>query len=119
MDFVEAEGDTIDAAIDHALELLGVGREKITIDIISEGRKGILGFGAQKAKIRAALRKSRSVLTRPSEAPPAVIELSNRPRRYHRCRRKSQSRPGRDPQADGIRRHSGAKSGPEPRRNDS
>jgi predicted RNA-binding protein Jag len=35
MDFVEAEGDTIDAAIDHALELLGVGREKITIDIIS------------------------------------------------------------------------------------
>ena len=58
MDFVEAEGDTIDAAIDHALELLGVGREKITIDIISEGRKGILGFGAQKAKIRAALCKS-------------------------------------------------------------
>jgi spoIIIJ-associated protein len=79
MDFVEAEGDTIDAAIDHALELLGVGREKITIDIISEGRKGILGFGAQKAKIRAALRKSPIGADTPAEAPPAVIDLSSAP----------------------------------------
>lgn len=57
MDFVETEGDNIDAAIENALKALGVEREKITIDIISEGRKGILGFGAQKAKIRASLRK--------------------------------------------------------------
>jgi len=58
MDFVETEGDTIDAAIDNALKLLGVGRDKITIDIIAEGRKGILGFGSQKARVRAELRKS-------------------------------------------------------------
>ncbi len=58
MDFVESEGDTIDAAIENALKLLGVPRDKVTVDIISEGRKGILGFGAQKAKVRAALRKS-------------------------------------------------------------
>jgi len=57
MDFVETEGDNIDAAIESALKALGVGREKITVDIISEGRKGILGFGAQKAKIRASLRR--------------------------------------------------------------
>jgi spoIIIJ-associated protein len=50
MDFVETEGDTIDAAIDNALKLLGVTRDKVTVDILSEGRKGILGFGAQKAK---------------------------------------------------------------------
>src|SRR5262245_58951475 len=58
MDFVETEGDSIDDAIDKALKLLGVAREKITVDILAEGRKGILGFGSQKAKIRAALRKS-------------------------------------------------------------
>jgi spoIIIJ-associated protein len=56
MDFVETEGDTIDAAIANALKLLGVEREKISVEIISEGRKGILGFGAQKAKVRAELR---------------------------------------------------------------
>ncbi|HLN84955.1 MAG TPA: RNA-binding cell elongation regulator Jag/EloR [Candidatus Limnocylindrales bacterium] len=58
MDFVETEGDTIDAAIENALKLIGVPRDKVTVDIISEGRRGILGFGAQKAKVRAALRKS-------------------------------------------------------------
>ncbi|MBM4299310.1 MAG: KH domain-containing protein [Deltaproteobacteria bacterium] len=58
MDFVEAEGDSIDSAIDNALKLLGVPRDKVTIDVLSEGRKGILGFGAQKAKVRAALRKA-------------------------------------------------------------
>jgi len=57
MDFVETEGDTIDDAIDSALKTLGVGRDKVTVDILSEGRKGIFGFGAQKARIRASLRK--------------------------------------------------------------
>jgi spoIIIJ-associated protein len=57
MDHVEAEGDSIDQAIENALKLLGVERDKITVDILSEGKKGILGFGAQKARIRAVLRK--------------------------------------------------------------
>lgn len=58
MDYVETEGDTIDQAIDNALKLLAVERDKITVDILSEGRRGILGFGSQKARIRAALRQS-------------------------------------------------------------
>ncbi len=58
MDFVETEGDTIDQAIENALKALGVAREKITVDILSEGKKGIFGFGAQKARIRASLTKS-------------------------------------------------------------
>ena len=67
MDHVEAEGDTIDKAIENALKLLGVERDKITVDILSEGKKGILGFGSQKARIRAALRK------------PAVIGQTSEP----------------------------------------
>lgn len=57
MDFVETEDDNIDQAIDKALKTLGVERDKITVDILTEGKKGILGFGAQKARIRASLRK--------------------------------------------------------------
>ena len=57
MDAVETEGDTIDAAIENALRLLGCEREKVSVEILSEGRKGILGFGSQKAKIRAELRR--------------------------------------------------------------
>jgi spoIIIJ-associated protein len=82
MDFVETEGDTIDAAIENALKLLGVDREKVTVEVVSEGRKGILGFGAQKAKIRAELRKSPVSLKTPevqqtaSEAPAPTAETS-------------------------------------------
>lgn len=76
MDFVETEGDTIDAAIENALRLLGVGRDKITVDIISEGRKGILGFGSQKAKIRAELRSS-TLDRKLHEAPAAAAEQAD------------------------------------------
>jgi len=65
MDFLETEGDTIDQAIATALKLLGVERNKITVDILSEGKKGILGFGAQKARIRASLRISSVEAKRP------------------------------------------------------
>ncbi len=75
MDFVETEGENIDAAIDNALKLLGVPRDKVTIDILSEGRKGILGFGAQKAKVRAALRKS--TIEPKSNAAAAIVPSSN------------------------------------------
>src|SRR6185312_11171249 len=74
MDFVETEGDTIDAAIENALRLLGVEREKVTVEIVSEGRKGLLGFGSQKAKIRAQLRKA-AVSFEDPEARPAAVEF--------------------------------------------
>lgn len=79
MDFVETEGDTIDAAIDSALKLLGVGRDKVTVDIISEGRKGILGFGAQKAKVRAALRKTVIEIDKPARPVAPVVAAETVP----------------------------------------
>jgi spoIIIJ-associated protein len=57
MDYVETEGDTIDQAIDNALASLGVERDRISIEIVSEGKRGILGFGTQKARVRASLRR--------------------------------------------------------------
>ena len=58
MEQVEAEGNTIDEAIANALKMLGVERDKVTVDILAEGKRGILGFGARKARVRASLRKS-------------------------------------------------------------
>jgi len=75
MDFVETEGDTIDQAIENALRSLGVAREKITVDILSEGKKGIFGFGAQKARIRASLTTTGVDLNRA----PAISEEPSRP----------------------------------------
>ena len=56
MDHVEAQGDTIDEAIANALKPLGVARDRVTIEILAEARKGVLGIGAKKARVRASLR---------------------------------------------------------------
>lgn len=58
MEHVEAEGDTIDEAIAKALKILRVGRDQATIDILTEARKGVLGIGAKKARVRASLRSA-------------------------------------------------------------
>ncbi|MDD5170289.1 MAG: Jag N-terminal domain-containing protein [Syntrophales bacterium] len=52
---IEIEGKTVDDAIEKACREFGVPREKLSIDIISEGTSGFLGLGSKKAKVRAGL----------------------------------------------------------------
>jgi spoIIIJ-associated protein len=56
MEHVEAEGDTLDEAITKALKLLGVHRDQAVIDVLSTPRKGLLGLGAKKARVRVSVR---------------------------------------------------------------
>lgn len=56
MKVLEIEGKTIDEAIDKACREFGVPREKLNIEILSEGSSGFLGLvGTKKAKIKASL----------------------------------------------------------------
>lgn len=48
---VEFEGKTVDEAIQKACEYFGVPREKLSIDILSEGAGGFLGLGIKPARI--------------------------------------------------------------------
>ena len=56
MDSVEAEGSSIDAAIDGALRLLGVTRDRVEIEILNNAVRGLFGIGGRKARVRATLR---------------------------------------------------------------
>jgi spoIIIJ-associated protein len=49
------EGKSIDEAIENACSAFGVLREKLNIEIVSEGSAGFLGIGAKKVQIRASL----------------------------------------------------------------
>ena len=49
---VEISAKTVEEAIQQALEELGVSRDKVEVDVLSEGRHGVLGVGAEEAKIR-------------------------------------------------------------------
>jgi spoIIIJ-associated protein len=55
MSTVEIEGRTIDEAIEKACREFNVPREKLNIEIISEGTTGFLGIGSKKALIKASL----------------------------------------------------------------
>jgi spoIIIJ-associated protein len=55
MEVMEIEGKTIDDAIGKACSAFQVPREKLNIEIVSEGSSGFLGMGSKKALIRASL----------------------------------------------------------------
>lgn len=58
---VETEGATIDEAIDRALEMLQVSRERVEVEILENSMRGLLGFGGRKARVRATVRRPLTV----------------------------------------------------------
>jgi len=52
MESLEISAKTVEEAIQHALEQLGVSREEVEVTVLKEGRAGVLGLGAEEARIR-------------------------------------------------------------------
>ena len=52
---LEVTGRTVEEAIEIALGQLGVERDQVEIDVLSQGKGGILGFGAEPARIKVTL----------------------------------------------------------------
>lgn len=75
MEYAEAEGNSIDEAIERALQELGVERERVDVEIIANATKGLFGLGGKKAKVRATLRNPIS-LHEPAgnDAPSQTVE---------------------------------------------
>jgi spoIIIJ-associated protein len=56
---VTATGQTVDEAVQSALEQLNTSRDQVQVTIIDEGKKGILGvFGAKRAIVKVTLAKN-------------------------------------------------------------
>ncbi len=71
---VETEGETLDEAITKALNLLGVERDKVSLDILAEEKMGLLGFGRQNARVRATIREAVAVEPDEEAGAPAPVE---------------------------------------------
>lgn len=55
---IEAEGKSTKEAIDTALKRLGVGKDRVKVQVLSEERKGLFGMkGASQAKVRITIVK--------------------------------------------------------------
>ena len=79
---VEAEGETIDEAIANALATLGIPRERVQVEILNDARRGVLGFGGQRARVRVSPREG---------APAASAEPTGARRREQSPKRPSAS----------------------------
>jgi spoIIIJ-associated protein len=74
MESLEIEGKTIDDAIEKACVEFGVPREKLNIEIISDGASGFLGLGSKKAKIRASIMSIDMTIDTPAEQSRKTIQ---------------------------------------------
>ena len=52
MDKMEISAKTVEEAIELALKELGVGREEVAIEVVSQGRPGFFGIGGEDARVR-------------------------------------------------------------------
>jgi spoIIIJ-associated protein len=52
MESLEVKAKTVEEAIQQAISQLGVSREEVEVNVISEGKSGILGLGADEAVVR-------------------------------------------------------------------
>lgn len=58
MKIIEKSGKTIDEAVEAALKELGAKREDVEIEVLNEGKRGILGIGAELASVRVKMEES-------------------------------------------------------------
>ena len=55
--YIEVEENTTEEALESALKELGVSREQVSVKVLHEPTKGILGLGAKLARIRVTLKE--------------------------------------------------------------
>jgi spoIIIJ-associated protein len=51
MESLEISAKTVEEAIQHALEQLGLSRDEVEVTVLKEGKTGVLGLGAGEARI--------------------------------------------------------------------
>ena len=58
--YVEAEGKTVEEAIEKALKILKLPRKCVRVETLSEEKKGLFGMaGAKPAKVRVSVIESK------------------------------------------------------------
>jgi spoIIIJ-associated protein len=53
---VERSAESVDEAVEAALDELGVELEDVEVEVLNEGRSGFLGMGASEARVRVRVR---------------------------------------------------------------
>ncbi|MFC1945045.1 Jag N-terminal domain-containing protein, partial [Chloroflexota bacterium] len=52
---IEVSAKTVEEAIQLALDSLGISRSEVVVEVLHQGRSGILGIGAEEARVRVSV----------------------------------------------------------------
>lgn len=69
---IEVHGVDVDAAIAAGLQQLGLTQDQVIVEVIDEGRRGLLGLGSREAMVRL------TPLPRPAAQPPQAAAPASR-----------------------------------------
>jgi spoIIIJ-associated protein len=75
---VVASGKTVEDAIKSGLTMLGVRREQVDVEVISEGSRGVLGIGAEHARVKLVVAPP-AAPPPPAPSPAPVMESELKP----------------------------------------
>jgi len=77
---IEQAGRTIEDAVKNALKILGVSRDDVDVEVLSQESRGLLGIlGYSEAKVRVTVKSAPVPPVAPSPAPPAAPPAAPRP----------------------------------------
>ncbi|HET6490763.1 MAG TPA: RNA-binding cell elongation regulator Jag/EloR [Syntrophales bacterium] len=106
MKVLEIEGKTIDEAIEKACREFNVPREKLNIEILSEGSSGFFGLvGSKKARVKASLLNLEMSFDLPAEKKARAPEAPPAPRPQERPQERLQERPQEHKEQKDQREH--------------
>lgn len=63
---LEIIASTVEEAIEKGLTELGLSRSEVEYEVLDEGGKGLLGFGARQARIRLTIKSANDIQSSPS-----------------------------------------------------
>jgi spoIIIJ-associated protein len=100
---VVGSGKTVEDAITNGLAVLGVRRDQVDIDIIHPGSRGLLGIGAEDARVQLVVKapprvEPAPVPARPAPLPPEPEPVRSRPERAEPAARQVPTAPAARPE---------------------
>jgi spoIIIJ-associated protein len=70
---LEIIAPTIEEAVEKGLKELGVSRERVEVEVLDEGSKGLFGLGNRQARVRLALINDAPVSPNANQTPAAAV----------------------------------------------
>lgn len=95
--FIETTGDTRDAAIQAALDQLGMDRDDVSVEVLDNGKKGFLGIGATPARVRVTYQVPDEPVKK-AEPVHTPVEKPSKPRHADKPAAAKEEKPAAKPQ---------------------